>query len=674
MTLEFSKEALQAALAELLLATVSELNKRKHPGWAYCVYTKATLQGSLSTLHLLIDDDMSQSEYNQLMVDAGLLKKPKQTSHAHGVSKDNWEAFCANHSIKYCEANVMNSCTINTWEIKRESVFLRLGGTSGINPKEQIYHELNGSTKAPKLRSPRFLEAKNRLKHKINHDAKIATTPTPLSNSNPVQDNKNAHLGEKRKSAAIEAPPPWATRRSPAGGTTKSPADGTSKGLSAIHTSEHGQITSVSYILTWGETTGAVLARFGGLVEKEIDQSELAVAVEAMKATLNACSIREVKRENLETTRHEQPSTKTTASASIPSNCLKRPANPTSILERQSTIKRTRIAEDEDSTLEKTISSPTSKVIKGLYPRLGKNTLESRQSRILNWSEGTAALDSSSNAPTKAAQNKAETLAYLVHAGASGNPALAAETVVRMLDRVDCHRIRENVRRILRAENHELNVDRVIANGLVEFIQHHHTRGQRSKDAQNAIDAILTAACFALPADEAASHRQLASRIFGDANASAKLTRHKNKALEMIGSGSYFSPKERKTRSDAYKEEAASCVSNFCHSKESSRLGTESYRCIKVKDPITNLSEPHPLRVWNEVTLDARYASFSQSNIYRRWQRDNGDKTIGFTSFRAHVCPCVRDPTPESCVDLVYLQCHEYMVAIRNALRHRPSL
>ena len=478
MTLEFSKEALQAALAELLLATVFELNKRKHPGWAYCVYTTATQQASLSTLHSLLADDMSQSEYNQLMVDAGLLKKPKQTSHAHGVSKDNWEAFCANHSIKYCEANVMNSCTINTWEIKRESVFLLLGGTSGINPKEQIYHELNGSAKAPKLRSPRFLDAKNRLKHKINHDTKIATTPTPLSNSNPVQDNKNAHLGEKRKSAAIEAPPPWATRRSPAGGTTKSPADGTSKGLSAIHKSQHEQITSVSYILTWGETSGAVLARFGGLVEKEIDQSELAVAVEAMKATLNACSIREVKRENLETTRHEQPSTKTTASASIPSNCLKRPANTTSILERQSTMKRTRISEDEDSTLEKTVSSPTSKVIKGLYPRLGNNTLESRQSRILNWSGGTAALDSSSNAPTKAAQNKAETLAYLVHAGASGNPALAAETVVRMLDRVDCHPIRENVPRILRAENHELNVDRVIANGLVEFIQHHHTRGQ----------------------------------------------------------------------------------------------------------------------------------------------------------------------------------------------------
>jgi hypothetical protein len=160
--------------------------------------------------------------------------------------------------------------------------------------------------------------------------------------------------------------------------------------------------------------------------------------------------------------------------------------------------------------------SPTSKVIKELYPRLGKSTLESQQSRIFSWSEGTAALDSTttSNATTKTAQRKAETLAYLVHAGASGNPVPAAETVVRMLDRVDCNPItRENVHRMLRAENHELNVVGVIADGLAEFIKHHTTSGQRSKDAQNAIDAILTAVCFALPADEAASHRQLASRI-----------------------------------------------------------------------------------------------------------------------------------------------------------------
>jgi hypothetical protein len=43
-------------------------------------------------------------------------------------------------------------------------------------------------------------------------------------------------------------------------------------------------------------------------------------------------------------------------------------------------------------------------------------------------------------------------------------------------------------------------------------------------------------------------------------------------------------------------------------------------------------------------------------------------------SFRAHVCPCMRNTTSESCVDLIYLQCQEYMSSIRNALKYRPSV
>jgi hypothetical protein len=233
--------------------------------------------------------------------------------------------------------------------------------------------------------------------------------------------------------------------------------------------------------------------------------------------------------------------------------------------------------------------------------------------------------------------------------------------------------IRQNVQYMLGPEYHQLNVDRVITDGLVKFIRHHQTKGQRSKDVQNAIDAILTAACFALPGEEA-SLRNIASRILGIDEASGKLTRHKNKALEMIASQASFSPKERKTRADSYREEAACCVSDFCHSEESSRLDTESYRCIKIKNPITNSSEPHPLRVWNEVTLEARYASFAHSDVYKQWQLDNGNKTICLTSFRLHVCPCVRDPTSESCVDLIYSQCQEYMMSIRNALKYRPSI
>jgi hypothetical protein len=149
-----------------------------------------------------------------------------------------------------------------------------------------------------------------------------------------------------------------------------------------------------------------------------------------------------------------------------------------------------------------------------------------------------------------------------------------------------------------------------------------------------------------LPGEEA-SLQNINSWILGIDEASGKLTCHKNKALEMIALRASFSPNERKTQADAYREEAACCISDFCHSEESLLcLDTESYWCIKIRNPITNSSEPHPIRVWNEVTLEARYASFAQSDIYNKQrQLDNGDKTISPTSFRAHVCPYMRDPT-----------------------------
>jgi hypothetical protein len=34
----------------------------------------------------------------------------------------------------------------------------------------------------------------------------------------------------------------------------------------------------------------------------------------------------------------------------------------------------------------------------------------------------------------------------------------------------------------------------------------------------------------------------------------------------------------------------------------------------------------------------------------------------------------MKDPTNESCVHLIYSQCQEYMVAVWNALKYRPSI
>jgi hypothetical protein len=175
MISESKKQAIQAALAELLIAMSSELKDRKHPGWTYCVYNRTT-PSSLSTLYSLVcgNGDVSHNEYNQLLLDAGLLRKPHRASFAHGVSDDTWEAFCVSYKIGYCEPKVMNSSTIKTWEGgKKESVFLRLG-TLGIDPKEQIKGEAEGLIKAPKLRSRRFQDAGIRLKQTIESKGTVA--------------------------------------------------------------------------------------------------------------------------------------------------------------------------------------------------------------------------------------------------------------------------------------------------------------------------------------------------------------------------------------------------------------------------------------------------------------------------------------------------------------------
>ena len=101
----------------------------------------------------------------------------------------------------------------------------------------------------------------------------------------------------------------------------------------------------------------------------------------------------------------------------------------------------------------------------------------------------------------------------------------------------------------------------------------------------------------------------------------------------MISSEAFFSLSERKTRADEYQEEAESCLSEFSHSDESSRLDTESYRFVRLKYEVTNLSKPNLLRVWNKVTLESRYKYLTHSDIYKQWKHDNGDQKIGFTIF-----------------------------------------
>jgi hypothetical protein len=157
----------------------------------------------------------------------------------------------------------MNSSNIKTWGVgTKVSVFLRLG-TLHIDPKEQIKCEVEGLITAPKLQLFRFQDARIRLKQAM---AKKYIAPT-------------AHLGKQKMT---EVPHSKEASKLPLEGTSKKSLD-TSK---LLHGAQLKEIPCILYILSWGKTTGAVLARVGRLKE-EIDRKELAHAVEAMKATLN---------------------------------------------------------------------------------------------------------------------------------------------------------------------------------------------------------------------------------------------------------------------------------------------------------------------------------------------------------------------------------------------------
>ena len=113
---------------------------------------------------------------------------------------------------------------------------------------------------------------------------------------------------------------------------------------------------------------------------------------------------------------------------------------------------------------------------------------------------------------------------------------------------------------------------------------------------------------------------------------------------------------------------------NYCHSDEGSGVDTESRRVYKVKNEFTKELETHPLRVWHAVGRDERYKSFAESSAYEKFQKNNENKTISRTVFSATVCKCVRDPSPQPCVDLLRSGLKEYMIAIKNAIDQRPAI
>lgn len=182
-----------------------------------------------------------------------------------------------------------------------------------------------------------------------------------------------------------------------------------------------------------------------------------------------------------------------------------------------------------------------------------------------------------------------------------------------------------------------------ICNGIKDFLAIHNAQGSRPKHEQDAVDAVMTAVCF----NKSAPLSQIGDRL--DVPASKLRAICRGQVQEMKSTGEKFKPKERKRRSDCYREEAFECVSDYIHSDEVSHIDTNGKkRMYKIKHPFTKVVDTHPGRVWNiSGSIASRYQTFLQSQAYADFQKHNGGNTISQEVFRLGRCGCIRDPRPE---------------------------
>jgi hypothetical protein len=225
--------------------------------------------------------------------------------------------------------------------------------------------------------------------------------------------------------------------------------------------------------------------------------------------------------------------------------------------------------------------------------------------------------------------------------------------------------------------------DAILLDRQRDFIKYHDSDGQRDKPVQDAIDAVVTASVWtkekdvsdALPntqgEDDKVSIQNVAIRLgtnWRKANACSL------RASQFLRSGEKYCPSKNKQRSDCSREAAYIAVHEFCHCNESSNLDTESYQFVKVKHQYSDEVETHPFRVWHDLTLKDRYTTFENSSAFKKFKAENPTWTIGKEVFRQLICKCVRDPGPQSCVDLHMSRLKYYMTALELAMRSNPAI
>ena len=303
--------------------------------------------------------------------------------------------------------------------------------------------------------------------------------------------------------------------------------------------------------------------------------------------------------------------------------------------------------------------SPLSATLRNLHPRKSKQVVEARRGKcVMPWGKG----KSIPNA--RSVDRNVDKLEPVLAAMANCDTDMASAVLFKVLKRSGLEQMRKQFLSDMWKETDNEQSSKLVDN-IRAFVRHHPTKGSRPQEVQDAVDAILVAATFG--PEKKVSLFQIADS-FG---VSRQIVDKCNvRVAAMRATGAAFKPAERQQRSDCIRAAAKMAVHEFCHSEEGSNVDTESYRIMKLLNVNTNKVDGHPLRVWHEMTNESRFNAFEDSNVYKEFRETHEKAEICIEVFRLTVCPCVRNPGPQSCVDLLQSGLKHYMTAIDNALKH----
>jgi hypothetical protein len=141
------------------------------------------------------------------------------------------------------------------------------------------------------------------------------------------------------------------------------------------------------------------------------------------------------------------------------------------------------------------ISSPCMAGLQAMKPRLAKRLhgdAKSTKGIKLNWEDDKI----DNKAPSiKTIKDWAQQIEIVLHLAAAEGTKTAANVLLDLLERQSLQLVTSKVVAKLLISEH-ITTNETIVHGIKEFLECHKSTGRREKEEQDAVDAVMVAACF----------------------------------------------------------------------------------------------------------------------------------------------------------------------------------